>query len=165
VRNFPRDFRALHSPRTGCPIAIGLSKGSAIIEGTVAWYVDAQTGAVGRARLIASEPRDPGATTRAGEVRSRPNQPPGKRDLSAAPAVIVAGRPVPHFALFKATLPAGTGARQSTSRSVAFCMARQASTWKTSGNSPVTLAPETFTVATVSARQPHSIGCDNAVFR
>jgi hypothetical protein len=32
VRNFPRDFRALRSPRTGRPIAIGLSKGSAIIE-------------------------------------------------------------------------------------------------------------------------------------
>src|SRR6202043_3420001 len=62
VRNFPRDFRALRNPRTGRPIAIGLSKGSAIIEGTVAWYVDAQTGAVGRARLIPSEPRDPGAT-------------------------------------------------------------------------------------------------------
>ena len=55
VRNFPRDFRDLRNPRTGRPIAIGLSKGSAIIEGTVAWYVDAQTGAVGRARLIASE--------------------------------------------------------------------------------------------------------------
>ena len=31
VRNFPPDFRALRSPRTGRPIAIGLSKGSAII--------------------------------------------------------------------------------------------------------------------------------------
>ena len=31
VRNFPRDFRALRSPRTGRPIAIGRSKGSAII--------------------------------------------------------------------------------------------------------------------------------------
>jgi len=109
VRNFPRDFRALRDPRTGRPIAIGLSKGSAIIEGTVAWYVDAQTGAVGRARLIASEPRDLGATTRAGEVRGRSNQPPAKRDLSAAPAVIVEGRPVPHLTLFKATSPAGTG--------------------------------------------------------
>ena len=58
---------------------------SAIIEGTVAWYVDAQTGAVGRARLIASEPRDPAATTRAEEVRGRSNQPPAKRDFSAAP--------------------------------------------------------------------------------
>ena len=104
MRNFPRDFRAPRNPRTGRPIAIGLSKGSAIIEGTVAWYVDAQTGAVGRARLIASEPR-----TRAGEVRGRSNQPPAKRDLSAAPAVIVEGRPVPHLTLFKATLPAGTG--------------------------------------------------------
>ncbi|HEX3416951.1 MAG TPA: hypothetical protein VHT21_11210, partial [Stellaceae bacterium] len=28
VRNFPRDFRALRNPRTGRPIAIGLSKGS-----------------------------------------------------------------------------------------------------------------------------------------
>src|SRR5947209_686957 len=102
VRNFPRDFRGLRNPRTGRPIAIGLSKGSAIIEGTVAWYVDAQTGAVGRARLIASEPR-----TR--EVRGRSNQPPAKRDLSAAPAVIVEGRPVPHLTLFKATPPAGTG--------------------------------------------------------
>ena len=64
VRNFPREFRALRSPRTGRPIAIGLSKGSAIIEGTVSWYVDAQTGAVGRAKLIGSEPRHPGATTR-----------------------------------------------------------------------------------------------------
>src|SRR5207302_4762450 len=91
------------------PIAIGLSKGSAIIEGTVAWYVDAQTGAVGRARLIASEPCDPGATARAGEVRGRSNQPAAKRDLSAAPAVIVEGRPVPHLTLFKATPPAGTG--------------------------------------------------------
>ena len=109
VRNFPRDFRALRNPRTGRPIAIGLSKGSAIIEGTVAWYVDAQTGAVGRARLIASEPRDPGATARAGEVRGRSNQPPAKRDLSAAPAVIVEGRPVPHLTLFEATPPAGTG--------------------------------------------------------
>jgi hypothetical protein len=108
VRNFPRDFRALRSPRTGRPIAIGLSKGSAIIEGTVAWYVDAQTGAVGRARLIASEPRDPAATTRAEEVRGRSNQPPAKRDFSAAPAVIVEGRPVPHLTLFKATPPAGT---------------------------------------------------------
>src|ERR1700730_15265786 len=108
VRNFPRDFRALRSPRTGRPIAIGLSKGSAIIEGTVAWYVDAQTGAVGRARLIGSEPRHPGATTRAGEVRGRANQPPAKRDFSAAPAVIVEGRPVPHLTLSKATPPAGT---------------------------------------------------------
>jgi hypothetical protein len=108
VRNFPRDFRALRSPRTGRPIAIGLSKGSAIIEGTVAWYVDAQTGAVGRARLIASEPRDPAATTRAEEVRGRSNQPPAKRDFSAAPAVIVEDRPVPHLTLFKATPPAGT---------------------------------------------------------
>jgi hypothetical protein len=41
VRNFSRDFRALRNPRTGRPIAIGLSKGSAIIEGTLAWYVDA----------------------------------------------------------------------------------------------------------------------------
>src|ERR1700745_3710076 len=80
VRNFPRDFRALRNPRTGRPIAVGLSKGSAIIEGTVAWYVDAQTGAVGRARLIGSEPRHPDATTRAGEVRGRANQPPAKRD-------------------------------------------------------------------------------------
>jgi superfamily II DNA or RNA helicase len=109
VRNFPRDFRAPRSPRTGRPIAIGLSKGSAIIEGTVAWYVDAKTGAVGRARLIASEPRHPGTTARAGEVRGRSNQPPTKRDLSAAPAVIVEGRPVPHLTLFKATPPAGTG--------------------------------------------------------
>src|SRR5205823_10211611 len=109
VRNFPRDFRALRSPRTGRPIAIGLSKGSAIVEGTVAWYVDAQTGAVGRARLIGSEPLYPGATTRAGEVRGRANQPPAKRDLSAAPAVIDEGRPVPHLTLFKATPPAGTG--------------------------------------------------------
>src|SRR5499427_106216 len=109
VRNFPRDFRALRNPRTGRPIAIGLSKGSAIIEGTVAWYVDAQTGAVGRARLIGSEPRHPGATRRAGEVRGRANQPSAKRDLSAAPAVIVEGRPVPHLTLFKATPPAGTG--------------------------------------------------------
>ena len=108
VRNFPRDFRALRNPRTGRLIAIGLSKGSAIIEGTVAWYVDAQTGAVGRARLIGSEPRHAGATTR-GEVRGRANQPPAKRDLSAAPAVIVEGRPVPHLTLFKATPPAGTG--------------------------------------------------------
>jgi hypothetical protein len=108
VRNFPRDLRALRSPRTGRPIAIGLSEGSAIIEGTVAWYVDAQTGAVGRARLIASEPRDPAATTRAEEVRGRSNQPPAKRDFSAAPAVIVEGRPVPHLTLFKATPPAGT---------------------------------------------------------
>jgi hypothetical protein len=108
VRNFPRDFRALRSPRTGRPIAIGLSKGSAIIEGTVAWYVDAQTGAVGRARLIASEPRDPAATARAEEVRGRSNQPPAKCDFSAAPAVIVEGRPVPHLTLFKATPPAGT---------------------------------------------------------
>jgi hypothetical protein len=81
---------------------------SAIIEGTVAWYVDAQTGAVGRARLIASEPRDPAATTRAEEVRGRSNQPPAKRDFSAAPAIIVEGRPVPHLTLFKATSPAGT---------------------------------------------------------
>jgi len=109
VRNFPREFRAVRSPRTGRPIAIGLSKGSAIIEGTVAWYVDAQTGAVGRARLIVSEPRHPGAPTRAGEVRGRPNQPPAKRDLSAAPAVIIEGKPVPHLALFKATPPAGAG--------------------------------------------------------
>ncbi|HMD62630.1 MAG TPA: DEAD/DEAH box helicase [Stellaceae bacterium] len=108
VRNFPREFRALRSPRTGRPIAIGLSKGSAIIEGTIAWYVDAQSGAVGRARLIVSEPRHPGAA-RAGEMRGRPNQP-SKRDLSAAPAVIVEGKPVPHLTLFKATLPAGTGA-------------------------------------------------------
>src|ERR1700730_16804117 len=142
VRNFPRDFRALRSPRTGRPIAIGLSKGSAIIEGTVAWYVDAQTCAVGGARLIASEPRDPAATTRAEEVRGRSNQPPAKRDFSAAPAVIVEGRPVPHLTLSKATPPAARGARRSTSRSFAFCMARQASTWKTSGNSPVILAPE-----------------------
>src|SRR5215469_15613304 len=105
VRNFPRDFRALRNLRTGRPIAIGLSKGSAIIEGTVAWYVDAQTGAVGRARLFGSEPRHPGATTRAGEAHGRANQPPAKRDLSAAPAVIVEGRPVPHLTLFKA----GTG--------------------------------------------------------
>ncbi len=110
VRNFPRKFRALRSPRTGRPIAIGLSKGSAIIEGTVAWYVDAQTGAVGRARLIVSEPRHPGAPLRAGEVRGRPHQPPAKRDLSAAPAVIVQGKPVPHLTLFKATPPVGTGA-------------------------------------------------------
>ena len=110
VRNFPREFRALRSPRTGRPIAIGLSKGSAIIEGTVAWYVDAQTGAVGRARLIVSEPRHPSAPTRAREVRGRPNQPPAKRDLSAAAAVIIEGKPVPHLALFKATPPAGTGA-------------------------------------------------------
>jgi superfamily II DNA or RNA helicase len=109
VRNFPREFRALRSPRTGRPIAIGLSKGSAIIEGTVAWYVDAQTGAVGRARLIVSEPRHPSAPTRAREVRGRPNQPPAKRDLSAAPAVIIEGKPVPHLALFKATPPAGAG--------------------------------------------------------
>src|SRR5689334_11153860 len=109
VRNFPRNFRALRSPRTGRLIAIGLSKGSAIIEGTVAWYVDAQTGAVGRARLSASEPRDPGATARAGEVRGRSNQSPAKDDLSVAPAVIVEGRPVPHLTLFKATPPAGTG--------------------------------------------------------
>jgi hypothetical protein len=34
-------FPALRNPRTGRPIAIGLSKGSAIIEGTLAWYVDA----------------------------------------------------------------------------------------------------------------------------
>ena len=106
VRNFPREFRALRSPRTGRPIAIGLSKGSAIIEGTIAWYVDAQSGAVGRARLIVSEPRHPGAPARAGEVRGRPNQPP-KRDLSAAPAVILEGKPVPHLTLFKATPPAG----------------------------------------------------------
>src|SRR6202022_3955081 len=110
VRNFPRDFRALRNPRTGRPIAIGLSKGSAIIEGTVAWYVDAQTGAVGRARLIGSEPRHPGATTRAGEVRGRANQRPAKRDLSAAPAVIVEGKPVPHLTLYKATPPVGTEA-------------------------------------------------------
>jgi superfamily II DNA or RNA helicase len=109
VRNFPRDFRALRNPRTGRPIAIGLSKGSAIIEGTAAWYIDAQTGAVGRARLIPSEPGDPGATTRAGEVRGRSNQPLAKGDLSAAPAVIVEGRPVPHLTLFKASPPAGTG--------------------------------------------------------
>src|SRR5262249_14340709 len=109
VRNFPRDFRALRNPRTGRPIDIGLEKGSAIIEGTVAWYVDAQTGAVGRARLIGSEPRHPGTTTRAGEVRGRTSQPPAKSDLSAAPAVIVEGRPVPHLTLFKATPPAGTG--------------------------------------------------------
>ena len=81
MRNFPRDFRALRSPRTGRLIAICLSKGSAIIEGTVAWYVDAHAGAVGRARLIGSEPQDLGATTRAGEVRGRANQPPAKRDL------------------------------------------------------------------------------------
>src|SRR5215831_16433287 len=110
VGNFPRDFRALRSPRTGRSIAIGLSKGSAIIEGTVAWYVDAQTGAVGRARLIVSEPRHLGAPMWAGEVRGGPNQPPAKRDLSAAPAVIVEGKPVPHLTLFKATPPAGTGA-------------------------------------------------------
>jgi superfamily II DNA or RNA helicase len=110
VRNFPREFRALRSPRTGRPIATGLSKGSAIIEGTVAWYVDAQTGAVGRARLIVSEPRYPSAPTRAREVRGRPNQPPANRELSAAPAVIIDGKPVPHLALFKATPPAGTGA-------------------------------------------------------
>src|SRR5215472_3468530 len=109
VRNFPRDVRVLRSPRTRRPTAIGLSKGSAIIEGTVAWYVDAQTGAVGRARLIASEPRDPSATTRAGEVRGRSNQPPAKRNPSATPAVIVEGRPVPHLTLFKATPFAGTG--------------------------------------------------------
>ncbi|MFL5269300.1 MAG: DEAD/DEAH box helicase, partial [Stellaceae bacterium] len=109
VRNFPREFRALRSPGTGRPIAIGLSKGSAIIEGSVAWYVDARTGAVGRARLIVCEPRHPGTPTRAGEVRSRPNQPPAKRDLSAAPAVIVEGKPVPHLTLFKATPPAGAG--------------------------------------------------------
>src|SRR6201993_557551 len=109
VRNFPRDFRDLRNPRTGRPIAIGLSKGSAIIEGTVAWYVDAQTGAVGRARLIASEPRHPGATTLAGELRGRANQPPAKRDLAAAPAVILEDRPVPHLTLFKAIPPAGTG--------------------------------------------------------
>ena len=110
VRNFPREFRALRSPRTGRPIAIGLSKGSAIIEGTVAWYVDAQTGAVGRAKLIVSEPRHPGAApTRVGDVRGGPNQPPAKRDLSAAPAVIVEGRPVPRLRLSKATPPAGTG--------------------------------------------------------
>ena len=60
VRNFPRDVRILRSTRTGHPIAIGPSIGSAIIEGTVAWYVDAQTGAVGRARLIGSEPRHRG---------------------------------------------------------------------------------------------------------
>ena len=110
VRNFPREFRALRSPGTGRPIAIGLSKGSAIIEGSVAWYVDAQTGAVGRARLIVCEPRHPSTSTRAGEVRSRPNQPPAKRDLSAAPAVIVEGKPVPHLTLFKATPLAGMGA-------------------------------------------------------
>ena len=109
VRNFPRDFRALRNPRTGRPIAIGLSKGSAIIEGTVAWYVDAQTGAVGRARLIGSEPHHRGPTTRAGEVRGPANQPRAKRDLSAAPAVIVDGRPAPHLTLFKATPSAGTG--------------------------------------------------------
>src|SRR5690349_11378861 len=109
VRNFPRNFRALRSPRTGRLIASGLSKGSAIIEGTVAWYVDAQAGAVGRARLSPSEPRDPGVTARAGEVRGRSNQQPAKDDLSVAPAVIVEGRPVPHLTLSKATPPAGTG--------------------------------------------------------
>jgi hypothetical protein len=108
VRNFPRDFLALRSPRTGRPIAIGLSKRSAIIEGTVAWYVDAQTGAVGRARLIASEPRHPSATAQPGAVRGHTEQPLVKRDLTA-PAVIVEGRPVPHLTLFKATPPAGTG--------------------------------------------------------
>jgi superfamily II DNA or RNA helicase len=109
VRNFPREFRAVRSPRTGRRIAIGLSKGSAIIEGTVAWYVDAQTGAVGRAKLIVSEPHHPGPPRRARNVRSRPNRPPAKRDLSTAPAVIIEGRPVPRLSLFKATPPVGTG--------------------------------------------------------
>ena len=43
-------------------------------------------------------------------MRGRPNQPPAKRDLSAAPAVIVEGKPVPHLTLFKATPPVGTEA-------------------------------------------------------
>ena len=168
VRNFPREFRALRSPRTGRPIAIGLSKGSAIIEGTVAWDVDAQTGAVGRARLIVSEPRHPSAPTRAREVRGRPNQPPAKRDLSAAPAVIIEGKPVPHLALFKATPPAGTGAGSAidvAQFAFSMVMARRASTWRTNGNSPVIQMVSSFTVVTVPARRPHSIGCAGAVSR
>ena len=83
VRNFPRDFRALRNPRTGRPIAIGLSKGSAIIEGTVAWYVDAQTGAVGRARLIASEPRASGRH-HAGWRGARPRKPAARQTRSVS---------------------------------------------------------------------------------
>src|SRR4029077_4821246 len=44
-----------------------------------------------------------------GGAPGRANRRPPKRDLSAAPAVIVEGRPVPHLTLFKAPPPAGTG--------------------------------------------------------